>query len=308
MERLQRFGMSLLLLLLCVATIKALVQQQLFPRQARGGSSWLTPLRVSTPKKDPVSRNEASADLARIRQHRVFNFSTSDYPFQEAALQILEKEGGESISVALDMLHLSKKGDCAVSDKSGAELNYYQSLWNRERHLDDVSRGAEFAEFGRIYKRFVAEVCGPALGGGRVLYQRTPTLRVYTPGKQTAMGKFHCDEEFLHQPSEINFWLPLTGRVFGSNSLWVESEPMKGDFAPLNLSYGQCYSGWLNQCRHGCVPNDSSRTRVSIDFRIVTEATGGHNPDFKRGLRRGPKAKFQTAFDVGGFYDLVTLL
>jgi hypothetical protein len=245
--------------------------------------------------------------LALIRQHHVFNFSTAEYPFQEAVVRVLEEESGEPVNRPISLLHESGNGGNSITDKSGASINFFQSVWNKDRHLDDEERGAAFAAFNALYIRFVAEIVGPSLGGGRVLYQRAPTLRVYIPGQQTAMGKFHRDEDYLHQPSEINFWFPVSEVVAGANSLWVESSPDRGDFEPLALSYGQCFRGWLNQCRHGCMPNDTGRTRVSIDFRCVSAATGGHDPAFKKGLRRGPKAKFETKFDVGGFYSELIL-
>jgi hypothetical protein len=34
----------------------------------------------------------------------------------------------------------------------------------------------------------------------------------------------------------------------------------------------------------------------------VSEASGGHDPVFRKGVRRGVKARFQNVFDVGGFY------
>lgn len=34
----------------------------------------------------------------------------------------------------------------------------------------------------------------------------------------------------------------------------------------------------------------------------VSESSGGHDPLFRKGVRRGVKARFQNVFDVGGFY------
>lgn len=236
----------------------------------------------------------------------VFNYSTSLFPFQELVIRILET-GGEQLQRPIARMHLSGKGREHLLDKSGARIQYYQSLWNKDRQLDDIERGEEFMAFDRVYQGFIKNVVGPGLGGGRIIYQRAPTLRVYIPGDTTAMGKFHTDEEYHHQPSEINFWFPISDRVHGSNSLWVESKPNEGDFAPLDLSYGQCWRGYLNQCRHGCNPNTSGDTRVSIDFRAVSESTGGHDPSFHQGIRRGPKAKYQNKFDIGGFYSEMIL-
>jgi hypothetical protein len=43
--------------------------------------------------------------------------------------------------------------------------------------------------------------------------------------------------------AEVNFWVPLT-RVFGTNTLFVESAPGRGDFRPVELGYGACFRRW----------------------------------------------------------------
>jgi hypothetical protein len=222
-------------------------------------------------------------------------------------MKILEING-DKIQLPLSLMHLnSKRGTTYTTDKSGAKIQYFQSLWNKDRHLDGDDRGPAFSEFDSLYKRFIRNVIGPSLGGGVIIYQRAPTLRVYIPGDEHAMGKFHNDEQYFHQPAEINFWLPISERVFGTNSLWVETFPNKKDYQPIDLTYGQCFRGYLNQCSHGCYPNDTNSTRVSIDFRAISKLTGDHDPTFKEGVRRGPKAKFQRKFDVSGFYDTMEI-
>lgn len=72
------------------------------------------------------------------------------------------------------------------------------------------------------------------------------------------MSVLHKDEDYHHQvlivfscvnlarltgranqPSEINFWMPLSERVWGSNSLWAESAP--GTFLlPSRVREGKC--------------------------------------------------------------------
>jgi len=151
----------------------------------------------------------------------------------------------------------------------------------------------------------------------------------YNTRPDVATTPLHNDMDYHHQPSEINYWLPLS-RVHDSNSLWVESKPGLGDMHPLNLDYGQYCRFYGNQCRHQTKPNRTVRrrsewrgrakrarphilrvlpaasvtwhlmgwawqglTRVSLDFRAVSVASGGHNPGFRKGKRRGAKARFQ---------------
>jgi hypothetical protein len=128
----------------------------------------------------------------------------------------------------------------------------------------------------------------------------------YNTNPEVTPTVLHNDMEYHHQPSELNFWMPLT-KVWDTNSLWVESHPGLGDMHPLNLEYGQFCRFYGNQCRHTCLPNRTGKTRVSLDFRAVSEASGGHNPNFRRGKRRGAKARFNYCFDVGGYYEEISV-
>lgn len=84
----------------------------------------------------------------------------------------------------------------------------------------------------------------------------------------------HSDDEFGHQPCEINFWLPLDD-VTAATVLWAESEPMKGDFAPL-LPQSDSIPAFIARfygarCRHFSLREAESlksKPRVSIDFRV----------------------------------------
>ncbi|CAK0831442.1 unnamed protein product [Prorocentrum cordatum] len=81
-------------------------------------------------------------------------------------------------------------------------------------------------EFMRLYRTFVKEVCAPLCGAERLVFQCPPTMRIALPGCPATI-QAHCDSEYpAHWHGEVNFWLPVTP-VFGTNSLWLESEPEK---------------------------------------------------------------------------------
>ena len=237
--------------------------------------------------------------LAALRRQIIFDYDEQRYPFRAAVCAVLGLDGLDGIDDAEPEWHV---------DGSGNRVNRLQVRWNADRdRRGRHAPGAAYAAFDDTYRRFVREVVAPGMGGGRVLFQRAPTLRVMSPVRPGApapgvMSRLHCDMDYHHQPSELNFWLPLTP-VFGGNSLWVESAPGRGDFAPLEMRPGQCCRFYGNRCRHRALLNDTGRTRVSLDFRAVSDASGGHDPGFRRGVRRGAKALFQDCFDVGGFYD-----
>ena len=52
-----------------------------------------------------------------------------------------------------------------------------------------------------------------------------------------------------------NYWVPLSD-VSGSNSLWSETAPFAGDFAPFEAGPGQAVRFYGNRCRHYTTAND----------------------------------------------------
>jgi len=247
--------------------------------------------------------------------------------------EILSGYAGQSLNAPLDQLHKLEGFNGRITTMSGARLNNLQDMWNKERDRKDSNL---FSRFDQIYTDFIVNVIAPSLNGGmihpfvhlliysltrsligRIVFQRAPSLRVQVPS-EACLGSLHCDLDYHHQPSELNYWMILSDRSYDGASLHVEvlllihpqihtliqpkSYPNKGDFRPIEIKYGEFYRFYGNRCRHETVPNLTDTTRVSLDFRVVSDMTGGHDPTFHSGIRRGAKAKFQRKFDVNGFY------
>merc|ERR1719181_356049 len=98
-------------------------------------------------------------------------------------------------------------------------------------------RHAGWLAFCESYWNFVSDVELPQFDGCDLLVQSVPVLRVVLPGS-VAPCQPHCDADYFHDPSELNFWVPLTA-VDGSNSLFCESAPGRGDFTPFRLRFGE---------------------------------------------------------------------
>ncbi|KAJ1459056.1 hypothetical protein M885DRAFT_512232 [Pelagophyceae sp. CCMP2097] len=269
----------------------------------------------------PPTADETSTKLPAnplLRTAATLTFDTRAYALREAVLGVLALPSETDLSAA----HLVSGWH---TDRSGNRVNQLQCAWNanRDRGANATSRDAGVARFipqdaseryeafEAVYLRFITDVVAPSLGGGRVLFQRAPTLRVMAPlegaSGQSVMSKLHNDMDYHHQPSEVNFWLPLSRRVWGGNTMWAESKPLAGDLAPLELNYGEMRRFYGNQCRHQARDNDTGVCRVSMDFRALSEASGGHDADFRRGVRRGAKARYQACFDTPDFYSEVTV-
>jgi ectoine hydroxylase-related dioxygenase (phytanoyl-CoA dioxygenase family) len=128
---------------------------------------------------------------------------------------------------------------------------------------------ARTAAFETMYTEFVHAVVeqhmGPIEHGD--VYQRIPTFRVQLPSN-VAVGEFHRDSDYGHDPHEINLWVPITP-VFRESAVWIE-DPDGVSYTPWPCQPGQVLIFDGAGTKHGNVPNLSGFTRVSFDFRIMS--------------------------------------
>lgn len=140
-----------------------------------------------------------------------------------------------------------------------------------------------------------------ALAGPDVYIQGMPNFRVHRPQDPTSVVPFHSDVLYGHSPDEINFWVNLTP-VWGTNSLWMASEQetealhhaLKYDrlslaefeelsrktARPIESPEPGVHTFCCGQV-HGSVLNETDKTRVSIDLRVL--GLGGAARVKKRG-------------------------
>jgi len=129
----------------------------------------------------------------------------------------------------------------------------------------------ETNEFMNIYKQFIIEYIRP-LYRSKIVVQKKPTFRICYPNN-IAVGEFHKDkwyrdEGWSNYVRELHFFLPFTD-AFDTNTIWVESEEDKLDFAPMNCKYGEFIQWDGSNLRHGNKLNMTGKTRISIDFRVI---------------------------------------
>lgn len=136
-----------------------------------------------------------------------------------------------------------------------------------------------------IYKNFVQKEVLPLFNQSDFIIQKEPSFRIHLPNN-TALGKkttdkdeivgIHCDGDYGHPAEEINFMLSITGQE-GTNSVYTESEPNKGDFSSVHIERGQFVSFYGNKCRHYNVKNTTDSTRISFDFRVIPKSVYKEN-------------------------------
>lgn len=154
-------------------------------------------------------------------------------------------------------------------------------------------------EFIQLYDKFILEVVKP-LYNEQIVYQAIPTFRVAYPNN-IAVGEFHKDKFYrditwAEEVDEDNFYLPFTN-AFNTNTVWVESEEDKGDFAPMNCNYGELIQWDGSNLMHGNKINETGKARVSVDFRVMTYI---HYKPSEHGA-----INTKTKFQIGGYYKTI---
>ena len=148
------------------------------------------------------------------------------------------------------------------------------------------------------YQSFINEYVRP-LYSDRIVVQKKPTFRICYPNN-IAVGEYHKDKwyrdgEWAEQVKELNFFLPFTD-AFDTNTIWVESEEDKKDFAPMNCKYGEFIQWDGPNLLHGNKLNETGKTRISIDFRVI---------EYKNYLpSEHGSINLKKKFKIGEYYEL----
>ena len=184
-----------------------------------------------------------------------------------------------------------------------SDLNNDIELLKREndqntKHHKLFYQWMETDEFMNMYKGFIKEYVRP-LYKDKIVVQKKPTFRICYPNN-IAVGEFHKDkwyrdQEWANQVKELNFFLPFTD-AFDTNTIWVESEEDKQDFAPMNCKYGEFIQWDGPNLLHGNKLNTTGKTRISIDFRVIQYEN--YTPSEHGSINLNKK------FKIGEYYEL----
>ncbi|MEI6880470.1 MAG: hypothetical protein WCK82_04015 [Bacteroidota bacterium] len=158
---------------------------------------------------------------------------------------------------------------------------------------------ARTPEFTSLYTDFIKQIIKP-IYGEQIVYQTIPTFRIAFPNN-IAVGEWHKDKwyrngEWANDVKEDNFYLPFTN-AFDTNTIWVESEEDKGDFAPMDCNYGEIIQWNGSNLTHGNKINETGKARVSVDFRVIRYSN--YKPSNYGSINT------KTQFAIGGYYNLI---
>jgi hypothetical protein len=200
------------------------------------------------------------------------------------------------LSCPLERLH------GAIAGFSPRREAHKQNMAAKTRLLQPLAQPERVASFLRAYDDMICRAVAPLVGTERVHYATMPTLRVQTPSLDVATIRPHFDGMYDLQDGTTNFWLPLT-TTSDETALWLEqpaATPSPAEAAQQSTA-GFTYRPLTRPTRfdgrnviHFTVPNRSTRTRVSLDFRVVDDGI------FDRSSRLGQLGYFSVACQRGG--------
>lgn len=184
-----------------------------------------------------------------LQVERRINFDTTQFPLYELVVDLL--------------MRAKTLGSFCGGDNR--LLEYFRRSGSlRASHQALTSAVLSHEKFLSTYEALVTSL----FPGQSYYYQYPPTVRIQ-PGPCEIVGRIHSDADYGHRLSELNFWMPLTDYELTKTALWIESEPGKADYHPIDLKYGEVLSWYGSACRHFAPANETNYTRISLDFRIA---------------------------------------
>lgn len=218
-----------------------------------------------------------------------YSFNTQKYDFHGMLERLFKIEELGSIHKNLSNAYSASDGINGLGNDTHS--NYHKIFYTA---LND-----DWKEFVGAYKQFVKDEVMPLfIDESSLIYQALPSFRIQYPNAK-AVTTIHCDsdEHHKHPLGELNILIPLT-KMINTSTVWVESLPNLGDFAPINLSYGEWILWNGNRCRHYNLTNLEGHTRVSLDFRVLPKACYDSNYSKQT-------ATTKQKFIIGEYYSLM---
>lgn len=207
---------------------------------------------------------------------KVIEYNTKLYNFRSLIEDIFETKD-------LELLH-NRKRYKVFQRLNDQDTIYHKTFYN------NIHNGHKFIN---VYENFISNFVLNALDLKEIIYQKIPTFRCHLCNNK-AVGEFHKDSDYNHPKTEINFFVPVTDAT-DTSTIWIETEPDKRDFRPINLRYGQIFIFNGGIYNHGNMLNETEKTRVGFDFRVIKPSE--YTESNKTSLNVTKK------FAIGGYYE-----
>lgn len=222
--------------------------------------------------------------------HSIVSYDTKTHPFRQYM---------ETLYGTADLEHLHTRS----ADYNKTDLRDIETDLHKKFYADIHTH----PQFKRLYCRFVKDIYSKMYPDEEfMIYQSFPSIRFQFINNTTVPP--HCDSDELgrHPLGERNFLIPLTA-MYGTNRLFIESEPGKKDFEGITLNHGELFVFDGNRCVHYNENNVEPTLRISLDFRVI------HRQQYLEYLSKGPPTttnprnpenkRTPTRMVIGGYYQ-----
>ena len=123
--------------------------------------------------------------------------------------------------------------------------------------------------FERLYCQLIHDIfCHFFPDESVFIYQTFPSIRIQFQNNVVVPPHYDSDSIGNHPVGEKNFILPIT-KMYGTNRVFIETEPDRGDFQGVDLDYGELFYFNGNRCTHCNEKNTEKDIRLSLDFRVI---------------------------------------
>jgi hypothetical protein len=201
-------------------------------------------------------RSEQTVDVAghALPMSSVFRYDTAQWDLRAIVSEFFD-------TTALETLHCDPRWNPHEQDLKLPHHFVTRNSWDVSKTLREAVIERSMPLIKSLVFDHIASFVGPIRS-----CQPEAMMRVNFHGSR-AILRFHRDSEYGQRSNMVNIWLPVT-RAYGSNSMYVESEPGLSDFKPVELEYGECLMFYGTEIVHGTLDNISGGTRISYDFRF----------------------------------------
>lgn len=216
-------------------------------------------------------------------------YNTQKYKFKELVQELYQIKELDNLHSLFQVEYLVPEGIEGLGKDTDSK--YHSMFYNKIR--------GGWSEFTDMYSSFIKEYVIPNTDPTIEIYQTFPSYRIQYPHSK-AITTLHHDNDANHKHpfGEINILLPIT-KMFDSNTIWAESKPNAKDFAPMNTDYGEIIIWNGNKCNHFNKANETGKTRISMDFRVLPNKY--YDPNY--GLNSATTGK---KFIIGDYYSKIT--
>ena len=218
---------------------------------------------------------------------KILNYEIEKYSFNAMIAKIFNTQD-------LTRLHIDREDLVCTDDRpwpySESDTKFHKTFYESLQTHEEIKQ---------TYFKFIQNEVAHVMSEDTFLFQKFPTFRVALPNTK-AVNTWHydSDDDHGHPDWEINFQIAVTDMI-GNQATWIESIPGLGDYAPMEMKQGQFSIFYGNKCKHGNKCNDTTATRVSLDFRVMPLSK--YLLNLSKGSI-GESAIAERKFEPGGYY------